>query len=248
MRLDQYLVKSNICSRSEAKQYIKKGRVIVNGKVCNDSALHIDENTANVLFDGKQVAYEEFHYYMLNKPEGCVSATKDGLSQTVIDILKDEPHKGLFPVGRLDKDTQGLLLITDDGKLAHDLLAPRHHVDKTYFVQSDISLTEENMELIRKGMDIGDDKNTLPAQIIQLDTQDNSYNLTICEGRFHQVKRMFEGCGARVTFLKRLSMGPLKLDDNLKPGEYRKLSNEEISILKNWHYKNINTGDNNKTR
>ena len=239
MRLDQFLVKSNICSRSEAKQYIKKGRVIVNGNVCNNSAIHIDENKDEIAFDGVLIEYEKFHYFMLNKPAGCVSATRDGLSDTVIDLLKGEDVRNLFPVGRLDKDTEGLLLITDDGKLAHALLSPKHHVDKKYYVESDKELLEEDMKLMEEGMDIGDEKITLPAHITvsskREEVSDNEayyYELVIQEGRFHQVKRMFEKCGAKVTYLKRLSMGGLELDGNLMPGQYRKLSLEEIEILK----------------
>lgn len=237
MRLDQFLVKSNICSRSEAKKYVKSGRVSVNGQIARDSSAHIDEHGDEVCFDGIVVVYESNHYYMLNKPAGVVSATRDGLSDTVIDILRDENTRELFPVGRLDKDTEGLLLITDDGKLAHELLSPRKHVDKIYFVIADNALSQEQMEVMEKGVDIGDEKITLPAVIRQLsgDSYNNTgfyYELTIHEGRFHQVKRMFEAFGSNVIYLKRLSMGSLVLDELLGPGEYRKLTQDEIEGLK----------------
>lgn len=244
MRLDQFLVKSNICSRSEAKKYVKKGRVSVDGQIVSDSSAHIDEKSARVAVDGVLIEYEANHYYMLNKPAGCVSATKDGLSDTVIDMLCGEPVNGLFPVGRLDKDTEGLLLITDDGKLAHELLSPKKHVDKCYYVLSNARLSSEDMVRMREGIDIGDDKPTLPADICESERIINipadidngngsfSYELTIHEGRFHQVKRMFEACGAKVIYLKRLTMGPLKLDESLETGKYRKLTENEIQMLK----------------
>lgn len=239
MRLDQFLVKSNICSRTEAKKYIKSGRVIVNGVVAKDSSAHIDEKKDEVLFDNLVIEYSEFHYYMLNKPAGCVTATRDGLSATVIDLLKGEPVKDLFPVGRLDKDTEGLLIITDDGKLAHELLSPKKHVEKCYYVISNKQLTPDVALQMETGLDIGDDKPTLPAKVKELADDEISsryngfaYTLTICEGRFHQVKRMFEACGAKVLYLRRISMGGLALDEKLESGEYRKLTDEEVDLLR----------------
>lgn len=241
MRLDQFMVKSNICSRQEAKQFIRKGRVNVNGKVCKDSAIHIKEDSDEIFFDGKRILYEEFRYFMLNKPAGCVSARKDGLSDTVVDLLKDEVTHDLFPVGRLDKDTEGLLLITNDGKLAHNLLSPRHHVDKCYYVEADKELSVDDMRKLEEGLDIGDDKITLPAEIKFLNSLEKDtfevekvfcYELTIHEGRFHQVKRMFEACGSKVLYLKRLSMGELMLDSDLHPGAYRRLTIDEVNKLK----------------
>lgn len=235
MRLDQFLVKSNICSRSEAKKLIKSGRVCVNGSVYSDSSKHIDEINDSVTLDGDRISYEEFHYYMLNKPAGCVSATQDRISDTVLDILKGENVRECFPVGRLDKDTEGLLLISDDGKLAHRLLSPKFHVDKTYYVIADNKLSDEECANMEQGLDIGDEEKTMPAVLIYKGEHCDSefcYELTIREGRFHQVKRMFEQCGSKVIYLKRLSMGPLKLDDNLECGEFRRLSEAEISALK----------------
>ena len=234
MRLDQFLVKTDICSRSEAKKIIKKGRVCVNDEVATDSALHIDELSDVVKLDGEIITYERFRYFMLNKPAGCVSATKDGLSATVIELLEGEDTRELFPVGRLDKDTEGLLLITNDGKLSHELLSPRHHVDKVYEAQVDGWLSEEEIEHFRAGLDIGDDKKTMPAEIEAVDINNNYvYRVTIREGRFHQVKRMFEAVGKHVIFLKRISMGTLLLDEELEPGSYRRLTTEELALLKN---------------
>lgn len=238
MRLDRFLVENNICSRSEAKKYIKMGRVSSAGVVLRDSSVHIDEYNDEIALDGNVIRYVKNHYYMLNKPAGCVSATKDGLSATVIDMLADVNTNGLFPVGRLDKDTEGLLIITDDGKLAHELLSPKKHVDKTYFVIADRILSREQMESIRNGIDIGDDKLTLPAQITDelqekyAVSEGYGYLLKIHEGRFHQVKRMFEKCGSNVVYLKRVSMGNLELDDTLEPGQYRELTMSEVDMLK----------------
>ena len=239
MRLDQFLVQANICSRREAKELVKKGRVCVDGDIVTNSAIHIDETKSQVTLDGNEISYEKFRYYMLNKPDGVVSAVRDGLSETVIGLLKDENTNGLFPVGRLDKDTEGLLLITNDGQLSHRLLSPKKHVDKTYLVMADRELSDDEMEHMEEGLDIGDDRPTMPAKIeIYNDGKDSGieykaqYLLTIHEGRFHQVKRMFEAVNARVIRLKRLSMGSLKLDENLLPGEYRKLDSKEIENLK----------------
>lgn len=229
-----------ICSRSEAKKIIKNGRVSVKGVVVKDSSVHIQENEDIVTLDGNVIEYEKYHYYMLNKPAGCVSATNDGLSATVLDLLKGEPVKKCFPVGRLDKDTEGLLIICDDGPLAHELLSPKHHVDKIYEVHSDKKLDSSCIEMIESGMDIGDDKLTLPAHIEYLekncgevaDSKEYVYRLTICEGRFHQVKRMFDKCGANVIYLKRLAMGEVWLDEQLQPGQYKRLTEEEVDRLR----------------
>ncbi len=228
MRLDRFLVQSNICSRREAKQLVKKSRVSVNGTPAKDPSAHINEDSDVVTFDGNPVSYNKFRYYMLNKPQGVVSSTDDGLNSTVIDLISSEDTKDLFPVGRLDKDTEGLLLITNNGKLAHELLSPRHHVDKRYYVETDIKLTPGVMETFRRGVDIGDEKPTLPADI---EESGKGYTVTIHEGRYHQIKRMFAALGPKVTFLKRISMGPLTLDGKLEPGQYRPLTGEEIEKL-----------------
>lgn len=254
IRIDKFLADSGVGSRADVKNIIKKGRVLVDGTVVKDPGLKVSKEQ-EIVFDGKRLSYEKYHYYMLNKPQGVVSATDDNTARTVIDILSDENVKSLFPVGRLDKDTEGLLLITDDGELSHNLLSPRKHVEKTYFVVSDAELSKDHIALIEEGIDIGDDKLCKPAKIELADENEGQvkgilnrissndlmtdikgemffYYLRITEGRFHQVKRMFKACDANVIFLKRLSMGPLALDETLMPGEYRKLTQSEIDLLK----------------
>ena len=233
IRLDKYLTQCGIGSRSDVKNIIKKGNVTVNGVKASDPGQKITENDS-VLVNGQSLVHETNHYYMLNKPQGVVSATQDNTAGTVIDSLKNENVKGLFPVGRLDKDTEGLLIITDDGALAHDLLSPKKHVDKTYYVVADAQLSEEAVGLIENGIDIGDDDLCLPANISydHEDEQGYHYYLTITEGRFHQVKRMFKACGSNVTYLKRMSMGSLKLDEKLCSSEYRRLTDEEVEALR----------------
>lgn len=233
IRVDKYLTDCGIGTRSEVKKLIQKGLIGVNGVIIKDPGTKIDAEKDTVTKNNEPVVYEQFRYFMLNKPMGCVSATKDNLSDTVLDILKNENIKGLFPVGRLDKDTEGLLLITNDGMLAHNLLSPRKHVEKLYYVEADKELSRENILKMEEGVDIGDEKLTLPSKIEFLGESDNKYcyNLSIKEGRFHQVKRMFEAFGSNVVYLKRLNMGSLILDEALLPGEYRKLSEEEIKDL-----------------
>lgn len=234
LRLDKYLTQCGLGSRSDVKNLIKKGRISVDGIKASDPGAKVD-GTSVILLDGNPLNREVFHYYMLNKPQGVVSATEDNLSKTVIDLLKSENVKGLFPVGRLDKDTEGLLLITDDGELSHDLLSPKKHVDKRYFVIGDARIDEEGIKQIETGIDIGEDKLCKPAKIdfVEECQQGYSYYMTITEGKFHQVKRMFKAVGSNVLFLKRVSMGTLQLDEKLAPGEYRKLTDDEIGELKN---------------
>lgn len=231
MRLDKFLCDCEIGTRSEVKQYIKKGRVKVNDAPAKDSSVKITPGEDIIKFDDTILLYARYRYYILNKPKGVVSATKDGLSDTVVELLQDEITKDLFPVGRLDKDTTGLLLITNDGKLAHNLLSPKKHVDKTYIATVDKELTDDEMKEFEGGLDIGDDKPTLPAKISREDAF--VYRVTIHEGRYHQVKRMFEVFKSTVTELKRTSFGPLYLDDSLEEGDYRPLTDEEISLLTN---------------
>ncbi len=227
IRLDKYLADMGVGSRRDVKSILKAGRVKVNSVTVTEAEAKIDTESDNVELDGKRIGYEEYRYYMLNKPAGVISATKDKLSNTVIEILKGENTKDLFPVGRLDKDSEGLLIISNDGKFAHNVLSPAKHVDKTYFVRLDKKPNEEEISRIENGIDIGDDKPCLPAKV-EVISDDEAY-ITISEGRFHQVKRMFQAVGINVTYLKRISMGALKLDENLAPGEYKKLSKEEIN-------------------
>lgn len=229
MRLDKYLSNSTSESRSRIKEILKNGRVKVNGIMVKNADTKVDPGNDEILMDSVRINYEEFRYFMLNKPEGSVSAVKDNLSDTVLDILAGENTKDLFPVGRLDKDSEGLLLITNDGALSHNLLSPSKHVDKEYEVILDKELSEEDRVLIENGIDIGDEKPTLPAKVLK---RDNCHALiTLHEGRFHQVKRMFAAAGYEVKYLKRIAMGSLKLDESLKPGEYRRLTEEEIREL-----------------
>lgn len=236
MRIDKFLANQDIGSRSQVKQYIKKGMISVNGIVCKSPEQKIDENADQISYNGKVIGYQKHHYYMLNKPSGCVSATNDNLHITVLDLLKASvPVKNLFPVGRLDIDTEGLLLITDDGELSHNLLSPSKHVAKTYFARIDGLATEEHIKAFKEGLDIGDDKPTKPGTLVikntDLKTQTSEILLTITEGRYHQVKRSFEALGMKVTYLKRLSMGSLTLDEALTPGEFRELTETELQAL-----------------
>lgn len=229
MRLDKYLTTIGIGSRSQSKQLIKKGKIKVNNEIINKPEFHVDENKDVVSFDDVNLEYHRFYYYMLNKPAGVISATEDFQCKTVMDIMDVTPKNGLFPVGRLDKDTEGLLLITNDGELSHCLLSPSKHVEKTYFVKTDGVIKQEYIPLFKEGLDIGEKKNTKPSNLYIIN--ENSAYITITEGKYHQVKRMFKHFKLNVIYLKRISMGPLKLDENLAVGEYRLLYDNEIKEL-----------------
>lgn len=230
MRLDRYLHLSGLGSRKEVKSFIKQKRVMVNDQLVLSSKLHINEQDT-IKFNGKTVRYQPFVYYMLNKPAGCLSASRDPFELTVIDLI-DDYHDNLFPVGRLDKDTTGLILISNNGKLAHALLSPRHHVKKIYEAYISGKITHEDIKAFREGIKLKDFK-TLPGDIEVLEEfEDKSYvRITIMEGKYHQIKRMISSRGKQVLQLKRISMGPLILDDALKEGDYRSLSQEEIDSL-----------------
>ena len=233
MRLDKFLCEMGVGTRSEVKAYLKKGQVTVDGEIVKKPETKINENEDTICFLGQVLKYEAVQYFLLNKPAGCVTATRDNLSETVMSFLPDNRREDLFPVGRLDKDTEGLLLITNDGALAHELLSPRKHVDKTYYAIIDGEVIEEHIQMFLDGVDIGDEDLTMPADLNILKSDKTSeIELTIREGRFHQVKRMFEAIGCKVTYLKRISMGALCLGD-LKPGEVRTLTAEEIEKLRN---------------
>lgn len=232
IRLDKFLADMSVGTRSQVKTIIGKGRIKVNGTVVKDSAFKIDTAKDSVVLDEKKIYYKSYEYYMLNKPAGVISATIDESQKTVLELITEKSRKDLFPVGRLDKDTEGLLLITNNGELSHRLLSPGMHVDKTYYVETDKAIDKNGVYNLENGIDIGEDKLTMPARLKILSTGNkNAYLLTICEGKFHQVKRMFQAAGANVIYLKRLSMGKLKLDEKLKPGEYRTLTEEEIKSL-----------------
>lgn len=233
IRLDKYLGEMGIGSRSQLKEAAKKGRILVNGEVEKKTERKIDPERDRVSFDGRAISYVEMEYYMLNKPAGVVSARSDNLHQTVIELLTDRKRDDLFPVGRLDIDTEGLLLITNDGDLAHRLLSPKRHVDKVYFARIDGILPDDAREQIQQGITLTDGTLTLPAGLVIQSQMEHGAEclLTIHEGKFHQVKRMFEALGCQVVYLKRISMGPLTLDEALAPGEYRKLSDQELDAL-----------------
>ena len=238
LRIDKYLADCGIGTRSEVKKYIKSKQITVNGELVAKPEQKIDENVDVVCFKGQPICYEKYVYYLLHKPAGCVTAKQDNLHKTVMEYFPEEIRaKDIAPVGRLDLDTEGLLLFTNDGPLTHHLLSPTHHIPKTYYAVLDKEVPESAIELFKTGVDIGDDKPTLPAELVILPTvvkgdENTTYSaeLTIHEGRFHQVKRMFEAVGCTVTYLKRLSMGSLTLGE-LEKGEYRKLAEEEIIEL-----------------
>ena len=235
MRLDKYLVVCAVGSRTEVKNLLKAGRVTVNGKKEKSAKLQINEDTDEICFDGQKLDYEEFVYYMMNKPQGVISATEDPKHKTVLDLLDDLARsKEVFPVGRLDIDTHGLLLLTNDGKLAHALLSPKRHVDKTYLAQVKGIMTDEDIETFAQGIPLKD-FTCQPAklELVSVDAEKNQslVRVTIAEGKFHQVKRMVAYCGKEVVDLQRLTMGTLTLDENLKRGEWRRLTKEELEGL-----------------
>ena len=234
IRLDKYLAEMGLGTRSQIKEAARKGRIRVNGVTEKGAEKKIDPDSDTVLFDGQEITYVRMEYYLLNKPQGVVSATEDTLHKTVLDLIDGKRKKELFPVGRLDIDTEGLLLITNDGDLAHRLLSPRHHVDKVYYAVVDGELPEDAPQQFKKGITLEDGMVTMPAglEIKEAGKGTAQVLVTIQEGKFQQVKRMFQAMGCRVTYLKRLSMGPLRLDEGLRPGEYRPLTEEEVQALK----------------
>ena len=235
MRLDKFLVACAVGSRTEVKNFLKAGRVTVNGKKEKSAKLQINEDTDEICFDGQKLEYEEFVYYMMNKPQGVISATEDPKHKTVLDLLDDYARaKEVFPVGRLDIDTHGLLLLTNDGKLAHALLSPKRHVDKTYLARINGVMTDADVETFAQGVPLKD-FTCQPAklELVSIDTEkeESLIRVTIAEGKFHQVKRMVAYCGKEVVDLQRLTMGTLTLDEDLKRGEWRRLSKEELEGL-----------------
>ena len=233
-RLDKFLCDSLNITRKEAKEAVKKGKVTINGEVVKKPECKLDAHDDQVEFEHQPVIFEQFHYLMLHKPQGVVSATKDNHDKTVIDLIHEDFKDKLFPVGRLDKDTEGLLLLTDDGMLAHELLSPKKHVDKVYFAKVAGRFTEEEIKRFREGLDIGNGEKAKEAflEILKAGEDQSEVLITITEGKFHQVKRMAKAVGSEVLYLKRLSMGPLKLDEELEIGTYRRLSEEELHKLK----------------
>lgn len=222
LRLDKYLANSRAGSRSEVKEYIRKGRVTVNGTVCRDNSRYIEE-TDEVCLDGKRIVYKEHVYYMLNKPAGVVSATEDPVERTVIELFPPELRKGLFPVGRLDKDSVGLLIITDDGEFAHRFTSPSGHVDKRYLIRTDQPLCVEDAKKFSEGITLADGTTLKSAKLEISENDPCQAEVTISEGKYHQIKRMIASCGKTVTYLKRLSMGDITLDPDLEEGEFKEL-------------------------
>ena len=233
MRLDKFLTEMGLGTRSEVKKILKTKQITVNGEIVTKPETKVEPENDQISYKGEPVTYCEYEYYLFYKPAGSVTATEDQLHKTVMDYLTDTVRSDLFPVGRLDIDTEGLLLITNDGALAHDLLSPAKHVEKTYYAVIDGVVTEKDVNSFENGVDIGEEKLTKPGKLRILKSEPESeIELTITEGRFHQVKRMFEAVGKKVLYLKRISMGPLQLTNDLKLGEYRPLTEEEITALK----------------
>lgn len=230
LRLDKMLAHCGYGSRKEVKQLIRKGEVIVNGEIVYDDDLKVDSDKDDVIVFDENVNYQELVYIMLNKPSGVVSATFDFHKQTVIDLVSEYANYKIFPVGRLDIDTVGLLLITNDGMLCHNLLSPKSHVDKKYYVEFDGEFKDSYYKMFENGMVLDDGYKTLPGKITL--NEKNKAIVTIHEGKFHQVKRMFEALNMKVTYLKRISFGTLTLDENLNEGQYRLLTDKEIEDLK----------------
>lgn len=247
MRLDRYLADAGQGTRNQVKQLVRRGSVTINGTVVKQADCKVNTDNDRVAVDGRFLTYAEYQYFMLHKPAGVVSATTDGRNKTVLELIGEEKRRDLFPVGRLDKDTEGLLIITNDGKTANNLLAPGKHVDKMYYAEVAGEVTEETVTSFEEGLDIGDAALTAPAQLrlISCEREKRSgtadtvpvsrVEIVITEGRYHQIKRMFQAVGMEVLYLKRLSMGPITLDGNLACGAYRALSKQEIDLLKGVH-------------
>ncbi|MFC0522262.1 pseudouridine synthase [Pontibacillus salicampi] len=234
MRIDKLLANMGYGTRKEVKKILKTGIVRVDATPIKDPKTHVNPETQEVTVHGEVVEYRQYIYLVMNKPQGLISATEDAEEMTVVDIL--EPDDQLFepfPVGRLDKDTEGLLIITNDGKLTHQLLSPKKGIGKRYFAVIEGEVTEEDRKTFEQGVTLDDGYVTKPATLDILSSGSTSeIEVVITEGKYHQVKRMFESVGKKVTFLKRLSMAGLELDEDLEPGEYREMNDEELSFLR----------------
>ena len=233
MRLDKFLKECNVCSRSESKQILKKGLIKINGNIVKDASYKLDENKDVVTYNDRVIEYQEFVYIMLNKPAGVISATEDSKETTVIDLVSEYAHKEVFPFGRLDKDSVGLLILSNDGKLAHELLSPKKHVSKVYYLKIKGRLDESDVEAFKNGITLEDGYVTKEGKLEIIKSDEISECLaTISEGKFHQLKRMFIALDKEVVFLKRIKFKDIELDESLKEGEYRLLTKEEIDSLK----------------
>ncbi|GMA07598.1 pseudouridine synthase [Tetragenococcus halophilus subsp. flandriensis] len=238
MRLDKYLANMDVGSRKEVKQLIKKKRVAVNGKTEVSDKFQVNENEDRVTLDEEEIVYQKYFYYILNKPADIISATIDDFELTVLDIFSDQDFRSdLFPVGRLDKDTKGLLIITNDGALSHRLLSPKKHVEKEYIAEVKGVMTTRDVERFAEGLKIDGDELCLPAKLtieqVDEENEESIIRLVLHEGKYHQVKRMVHAVGKEVIQLKRIRMGALYLDDQLEAGDYRELTEEEIKLLEN---------------
>ncbi len=234
-RLDKILASQGTLSRRDVKEIVKKGRVTINGKVVKDSAVKVDLTTDIVAIDGEVVTLKKHIYIMMNKPQGVISASDSAEDETVVDLVPDELfRKGLFPAGRLDKDTTGFVLITDDGDFAHKILSPKNHIFKTYLARLEHLLTEDDIKLLENGITLQDGTTLKEAKVEVLEQGENPLvKIMICEGKYHQVKRMFAAAGNKVISLHRSKMGNLELDSALKPGECREITAEELLKIQN---------------
>lgn len=231
-RLDKVLANMAIGTRKEVKQLIKQKRITVDGEIATDPGMHVIPEEQRIAIDGEMLDFKRWIYVMMNKPPGVISATQDNLHETVVDLLPPEWAQKVHPVGRLDIDTEGLLLLTNDGQLSHNLLSPKKKVDKEYFARIEGRVTSEHVTAFSQGVTLDDGYVTLPAKLdIHQSGSLSEVTVTIMEGKFHQVKRMFAAFGLKVIYLKRVRMGPLRLDDSLAPGEFRELTEEELRLL-----------------
>ena len=229
-RLDKILASQGTLSRRDVKEIIKKGRVIINGKVVKDSAVKVDLNIDEVRIDGEIVTLKKHIYIMMNKPQGVISASDSENDETVVDLVPEELfRKGLFPAGRLDKDTTGFVLITDDGDFAHKILSPKNHIFKTYLARLEHQLSDDNIKMLENGITLADGTTLKEAKVEIVEHSENPLvKIMICEGKYHQVKRMFAAAGNKVIALHRSKMGNLDLDENLMPGECREITPDEL--------------------
>ncbi|MBL4933345.1 MULTISPECIES: pseudouridine synthase [Clostridium] len=234
-RLDKILSNLGYGSRKEIKAIIKKGLVKIDGEIAKDNSLQVDPEKSQIIINGEEIIYKKYIYLMMNKPAGVVSATFDKYDETIIDLLY--PEDAIFepfPVGRLDKDTVGLLLLTNDGELNHKLISPKYHVDKIYYAKINKEVNEKDVEAFEKGITLDDGYKCMSAklQVLSSNNEGSEVYVTLQEGKYHQVKRMFESVDKKVVYLKRIEFGGLSLDETLEEGEYRELSEEEIEVLR----------------
>ena len=231
MRIDKFLSNMGVASRTESSKAARQGGILVNGVAVKKADCHIDPEKDVVTYLGRKIEYRKYTYILMNKPDGVVSATEDGRDKTVIDLLPEELQKlNLFPCGRLDKHTLGLVMLTDDGDLAHRLLSPKHHVKKKYYFESEFPLTSEEISYLQTGATLEDGYVTKPSEIELFEDGKSGY-ITLVEGKYHQIKRMLESVNNKITYLERITFGPLVLDENLERGQWRFLTENEIKGL-----------------